>query len=417
VTDLIDQQFGGYRLLRLIGKGGQASVYLGQHLRLQQRYAAIKILHTSVSEQDIQAFQREANTIAALQHPHIVNVLDFDIQQGVPFLVMEYYPDGSLRNQHPRGERVLLPTVVSYVKQFAEALQHAHDHGLIHRDVKAANMLIGRRGEIVLSDFGIVAIAHSTSSIGTQDFAGTAPYMAPEQILQHPRRESDQYALAVVVYEWLCGELPFIGTPQEIALKHLTAEPPSLCEIRPDLSPLLEQVVFKALGKDPKQRFPSVQDFAAALQQASQRKLDASTPTASSSAERRTAPKPPSAPLFSETEQAATMHPPASSGPVSSKSTATPSVQRFLPPIQKYRRGILLSLAGSILLVLVLLLSSSLFPLFFNRSFSSPFFQTTAVVGHGGDSSSHPSYFLALNLQRQVIIIEFMASDPSKAVS
>jgi serine/threonine protein kinase len=416
VTDLIDQQFGGYRLLRLIGKGGQASVYLGQHLRLQQKYGAIKILHASVSEQDIKTFQQEANTIAALQHPHIVNVLDFDIQQGTPFLVMEYYPDGSLRERHPRGERLPLPTVVSYVKQVAEALQHAHDHGLIHRDVKAANMLIGRRGEIVLSDFGIVAIAHSTSSLGTQDFAGTAPYMAPEQILQHPRRESDQYALAVVVYEWLCGELPFLGTPHEIALKHLTVEPPSLCKIRSDLSPLLEQVVFKALEKDPKQRFPSVQDFSAALQQASQGKLDISTPPASSSAERRTAPKSPVAPLISKTEQTAAMHPPASSRPVSSRSTATPSGQRFLPPVKKYQRGILLSLAGSILLVLVLLLSPSLFPLFFNGSFSSPFFQTTAVVGHGGDSSSHPSYFIALNLKSQAVVVEFKGGDPAKPV-
>ncbi|GHP00545.1 hypothetical protein KSF_105920 [Reticulibacter mediterranei] len=280
MADFINQQFGGYQLLRLIGKGGQASVYLGQHLRLQQKYAAIKILHTSVSEQDVKAFQQEANIIAALQHPHIVNVLDFDIQQGIPFLVMEYYPDGSLRERHPRGEQVPLVNVVSYVKQVAEALQHAHDYRLIHRDVKAANMLIGRQGEIVLSDFGIVAIAHSTSSIGTQNFAGTAPYMAPEQITQHPRRESDQYALAVVAYEWLCGQLPFVGTPQEIAIKHLTVEPLSLCQKLPGLSSRVDQVILKALAKEPKERFPSVQEFAVALEQVTQEMPDASSPHA-----------------------------------------------------------------------------------------------------------------------------------------
>src|SRR5260221_2047874 len=182
MADLSGQQFGNYRLLRVLGQGGQASVYLGQHLRLQQKFAAIKILHARVSEQDIDAFQQEANTIATLQHPHIVNVLDFDVQQGIPFLVMEYYPGGSLRQRHPRGERVPLPTVISYVKQVAEALQYAHAQRLIHRDVKAANMLIGPKREIVLSDFGIATIAHSTSSIGTHNFAGTAPYMAPEQI-------------------------------------------------------------------------------------------------------------------------------------------------------------------------------------------------------------------------------------------
>jgi serine/threonine protein kinase len=270
VADLSDQQFGNYRLLQVLGQGGQASVYLGQHLRLQQKLAAIKILHAKVSQQDIEAFQQEANTIAALQHPHIVNVLDFDIQQGTPFLVMEYYPDSSLRERHPRGEHVPLATVISYVKQVAEALQHAHDHRLIHRDVKAANMLIGRSGEIILSDFGIVAIAHSTSSIGIQNFAGTAPYMAPEQIKQHPRRESDQYALAVVAYEWLCGEPPFIGTPEEIAIKHLTVEPSSLCQKLPGFSPHVDQVILKALMKDPKARFATVQAFAIALEQARQ---------------------------------------------------------------------------------------------------------------------------------------------------
>ncbi len=272
MADLSGQQFGNYRLLRVLGQGGQASVYLGQHLRLQQKFAAIKILHARVSEQDIDAFQQEANTIATLQHPHIVNVLDFDVQQGIPFLVMEYYPGGSLRQRHPRGERVPLPTVISYVKQVAEALQYAHAQRLIHRDVKAANMLIGPKREIVLSDFGIATIAHSTSSIGTHNFAGTAPYMAPEQIRQHPRRESDQYALAVVAYEWLCGEPPFVGTPEEIAIKHLTIEPSSLCQKLPGFSPHVDQIILKALTKDPKARFVTVQAFAIALEQAMQGK-------------------------------------------------------------------------------------------------------------------------------------------------
>jgi len=268
------QQFGNYRLLQLLGDGGQASVYLGQHIRLQQKQAAIKLLHAHLSPEDIEAFRQEADTIAALSHPNIVNILDFDIEQGVPFLVMDYYPDGTLRKRHPKGERIALSIVVSYIQQVAEALQHAHDQRVIHRDVKPANMLIDRQGKIVLSDFGIAAIAHSTTSQIMQNFAGTAPYMAPEQIKQRPRRESDQYALAIVIYEWLAGELPFIGTPEEIAIKHLTIEPPSLNQKLPDLPPLLEQVIFKALAKDPKERFATVQAFATAFSQAAQDKSD-----------------------------------------------------------------------------------------------------------------------------------------------
>ncbi|MBV9229384.1 MAG: serine/threonine protein kinase [Chloroflexi bacterium] len=280
MTDQIGQQFGDYRLLRALKQGGQASVYLGQHVRLQQKLAAVKLLQAQLSLDDIDAFQREADTIAELQHPHIVNILDFDVKQDIPFLIMDYYPAGTLHERHPRGQQVPLPIIVSYVKQIAEALQYAHDHRVVHRDVKPANMLIGRQGEIVLSDFGIVAVAHSTSSMRAQSFAGTVPYMAPEQIKQYPRRESDQYALAIVVYEWLSGELPFNGTPEEIAVKHLAAEPLSLCDRLPDLTPQVEQVVFKALAKDPKERFTTVQDFATALEQAMQETLPSSTPWA-----------------------------------------------------------------------------------------------------------------------------------------
>ncbi|HWS84315.1 MAG TPA: glycine betaine ABC transporter substrate-binding protein [Ktedonobacteraceae bacterium] len=226
-----------------------------------------------------QGFEQEAKTIAKLMHPHIVRILNFDVSNGIPFLVMDYCPDGTLRQRHSKGECVPLATVVTYVKQVADALQYAHDQKIIHRDIKPANMLIGQRDAILLSDFGIASTAHSTHSMRTQTFAGTAPYMAPEQIKLHPRRESDQYALAIVTYQWLCGELPFIGTPEEIAIKHLAVEPPSLCQKLPDLSASVEKIVLKALAKDPKERFPTVQAFATALEQASQAKLSVSMPT------------------------------------------------------------------------------------------------------------------------------------------
>jgi serine/threonine protein kinase len=210
MSDLIGQQWGNYRLIHLLGQGGFAEVYQGEHLRLKM-FAAIKILHTHLSEEGIEAFQREAQVIAELVHPHIVRLLDFDVKEGIPFLVLDYASNGSLRQHHPRGTRLPLSQTVNYIQQVASALQYAHDRKIIHRDVKPENMLLGSDGSILLSDFGIATIAHSTSSMSTQTSMGTISYMAPEQIQSHPRPASDQYALAIVVYQWLTGELPFQG--------------------------------------------------------------------------------------------------------------------------------------------------------------------------------------------------------------
>ena len=252
MTDRVGQQLGNYRLVRLLGRGGFAEVYLGQHLRLNMQ-AAIKVLHTQLADAvDIQNFQREAQTIASLIHPHIVRILDFDVKDGIPFLVMDYAPNGSLRRQHPKGVPLPLPTIVSYVKQVADALQYAHEQKLIHRDVKPENMLLGRQNEVLLSDFGTAIIAQSSRYQGTQDMVGTIAYMAPEQIQAHPRPASDQYALGVVVYEWLCGEYLFQGSFSEIAAKHTMMPPPSLRGKVPTISSEVEQVVMAALAGSPR---------------------------------------------------------------------------------------------------------------------------------------------------------------------
>ncbi len=269
MVDRVGQQFGNYRLVSLLGQGGYAEVYLGQHVRFKQQ-AAIKVLHAHLSEQEAQHFQQEAETIATLSHPGIIRVLDFDVQEGMPFLVMDYASGGTLRRRYPKGSLVPLPVIVSSVKQVADALQYAHDQKFIHRDVKPENMLLGRRQEVLLSDFGIATIAHSTSSLSTsaEGTSGTLAYMAPEQIEGHSRPASDQYALGVVVYEWLCGERPFEGSMSELIAQQLSVPPPSLRERVPTIPGEVEQVVLKALAKDPKQRFPRVQDFATALQAA-----------------------------------------------------------------------------------------------------------------------------------------------------
>src|SRR6266496_6798466 len=135
------QQLGNYRLLRLLGRGGFAAVYLGEHIHLNS-HAAVKLLHTRLPDEDAQQFLHEAQLLARLAHPHIVRILDFAIQDGTPFLVMEYAPGGTLRSLHPKATQVPLEAVVSYVTQVASALQYAHDQNLVHRDVKPENMVL-----------------------------------------------------------------------------------------------------------------------------------------------------------------------------------------------------------------------------------------------------------------------------------
>jgi serine/threonine protein kinase len=214
------QQLGNYRIIRPIGHGGFSDVYLGQHLFLNS-YAAVKVLHVVLNDKQVKDFLTEAQTQARLTHPHIVRIFDFAVEADIPFLVMDYLPNGTLRQRHPMGSSLPLDTIVSYVKQIAEALQYAHDHYVIHRDVKPENMLLGPHNEVILTDFGIATIAHNTLSMSTQNGAGTIAYMAPEQINRKPQPASDQYALGIVTYEWLCGEYPFNGTIFELYNQHL----------------------------------------------------------------------------------------------------------------------------------------------------------------------------------------------------
>ncbi len=256
------QRLGNYHLVRLIGHGGFADVYLAEHLYLKTP-AAIKLLRMKVvSTQVREEFLKEAQTIARLNHPHIVRTLDFGVEKKTPFLVMDYAPNGTLRQRYAPGTRLPLPTILSYVRQVADALHYAHEAKVIHRDIKPENMLVGRRDEVLLSDFGIALIAQTSRQSSTEEVAGTAAYMAPEQIEGRPLPASDQYALGVVVYEWLCGELPFRGTFKEVCTQHLFVAPPSLREKVPLLSASIEQVVMKALAKEPQQRFVDVRAFA-----------------------------------------------------------------------------------------------------------------------------------------------------------
>ena len=267
MDDRVGQRLGNYRVMRLIGQGGFGDVYLGEHIHLNTQ-AAIKVLQTRLVGNNLEQFRVEAQTIARLIHPHIVRILDFGVEEGVPFLVMDYAPNGTLRQRHPKGTPLSQANVVHYVRQAASALQYAHDRKLIHRDIKPENMLLGGNGDVLLSDFGLVLIAQSTGSQTTKEMAGTIPYMAPEQINGRPRPASDQYALGIVIYEWLSGERPFNGSFVEIATQHLMTPPAPLYGRVPGVSKTIEEVVFTALAKDPQRRFANMQAFATAYEQA-----------------------------------------------------------------------------------------------------------------------------------------------------
>jgi len=270
----VGEQLGNYRVLRLLGEGGQASVYLGEHVYLKSQ-AALKVRHTVLTEEEQTVFLQEAQTLVRLTHPHIVRILDFAIQDGIPFLVMEYALHGTLRQRHPKGTQLPLGLILPYIQQVASSLQYTHDQGLIHRDVKPENMLLNSHDQVLLSDFGLVMLAPQLfSSEATEpmekSLVGTASYLAPEQLRGKAQSASDQYGLGVVVYEWLCGKPPFRGPFLEVAVQHVSAPPPSLLEQVPDLSPAIEEAVLRALAKEPERRFPCVQDFATALAHASQ---------------------------------------------------------------------------------------------------------------------------------------------------
>ncbi len=268
MADRVGQQVGHYHLQALLGEGGYAQVYLGEHRYLKTQ-AAIKMLAQRLDPAAQQAFLEEAQTLARLIHPHIVRVLDFGLDNGTPFLVMDYAPYGSLRQRYPLGLPLPLPEILPLVQQAAQAIQYAHAAGRIHRDIKPDNLLLGRQQEVWLSDFGL-AVLDERDHTSVPAIAGTLAYVAPEQLQGKPVPASDQYALGVLVYEWLSGDVPFAGDWLEVASQHLLAAPPPLRNKLPALPPAVEEVVLTALAKDPQKRFPSVKAFATALTRASE---------------------------------------------------------------------------------------------------------------------------------------------------
>lgn len=271
-SDRVGQQLGEYRLLRLLAQRGFADVYLGEHLTVNNR-VVLRVFRAVLSDEDHEEFLREVQLLSGLDHPHILRVLDAAVEGGLPFIVMDSPSYETLRQRHPPGARLALETIVTYLKHVASALRYVHDqHNLIHRNIHPGSLVLDPDDAIVLSDFSHAFLAHHSMIMRTQVLAEAVveaiSYMAPEQIQGKPHQASDQYALGVMTYEWLCGRPPFSGSPLEIIGQHLSYPPSSMLGQVPELPPALEEVVFKALAKEPEQRFASAQDFVLALEQA-----------------------------------------------------------------------------------------------------------------------------------------------------
>ncbi|HEY4385760.1 MAG TPA: protein kinase, partial [Ktedonobacteraceae bacterium] len=267
MTYQMGQKLGNYKLVRLLGSGGFAEVYLARHVYLHTQ-AAIKVLQIQLTEDVLQNFLKEARIIANLEHPNIVRVLEFGIEQHRPYLVMNYAPNGTLRQRYPRGRQLAPATVLTLVQQVVAALDYAHVRKIIHRDVKPENMLLSANTTLLLSDFGLALEGHSAYHSQPADQAGTMLYMAPEQFRGYPCAASDQYSLGIAVYEWLSGTLPFVGNGLAIAVQHAHETPVPLHERVPALPVSLSNVVMRALQKEPKARFAQIQEFAAAFAEA-----------------------------------------------------------------------------------------------------------------------------------------------------
>ena len=272
MATLAGQTLGKYQVIERLGRGGMAEVYKAHHPQLE-RYAAIKVLHHFLAEgKDFTArFQREAKAIATLRHPNIVQVYDFESQDDLYYMIMEFVDGGTLKDRLLQSAAPLpYAEIVQIVQDTASALGYAHRQGMLHRDIKPANVLLGKDGRVVLTDFGIARILSDTQFTATGTLVGTPSYMSPEQGMGlHVSAASDIYSLGVILYEMVTGKVPFDSdTPLAVIHKHINEPLPRPRSLRPDIPPALEAVIQKTLEKDPAQRYASADEFKNALDEA-----------------------------------------------------------------------------------------------------------------------------------------------------
>src|SRR5438270_3319157 len=281
------QRLGKYELQERLGLGGMAEVWKALDTQLQ-RHVAIKLLHANLKEDPhfMVRFEREAQLIASLHHPNIVQIHDFQIasseEEGtIAYMVMDYIEGQTLADYiHSTSSRGNVPSPAEIVQLFTSiglAVDYAHQHGMIHRDLKPANILLDKRntrrnpmGEPILTDFGLARLLGLSAGTLTATQLGTPLYIAPEQVSGYGGNErSDIYSLGIILYEIVTGTLPFQGdNPTAVMSQHLNTPPPSPVLINPNVPPALVMVIMRCLAKDPAARFPSATSLTAAIAEA-----------------------------------------------------------------------------------------------------------------------------------------------------
>ncbi len=274
MANLVGKVLGKYRIEAYLGGGGMADVYRARQTNLE-RDVALKFMHPHLAQEAdfLARFEREAKNIAALRHPNIVQVYDFDVDadSSLPYIVMELIEGPTLKQQLDalarRGETLPLPEALRITREVGQALAYAHQRHMVHRDVKPGNTMIDTGGRTILTDFGLSKIISPGAQSATGGFVGTPAYMAPEVGQgQAGDQRADLYALGVMLYEMTTGALPYQGdTAVAVMLMHITTPVPSPRKLKPDLPDWLESVILTSLAKEPEQRFQSVDEMLARL--------------------------------------------------------------------------------------------------------------------------------------------------------
>jgi len=276
MSNLTGQSIGRYQILEQLGEGGMATVYKAYDTRLE-RNVAFKVLRTdqfvpAQLQMVLQRFEREAKSLAKLSNPNIVNILDFGENEGMPYLVMEYLPGGTLKQK--LGQAIPWQKAVQILLPIARGLAYAHLHGVIHRDVKPANILLSEIDVPILTDFGIAKLLEGTDGhtlTGSGVGIGTPEYMAPEQGIGASTidNRADVYSLGIVLYEMVTGRKPYTAdTPMAVVLKQMTDPLPRPTQFVSELPETVEHILFKALAKEPADRYPDMNGLITAMENA-----------------------------------------------------------------------------------------------------------------------------------------------------
>src|SRR5215213_8631204 len=270
-TGVIGTEISGrFRLDEQIGSGGMSTVYRAFDPTLE-RWVAIKLMHRDISSDpdQLERFRREARTVARLNHPHIVTVIDAGEDEGAPYIVFEYVPGETLKDRIRSVGRLPVPEAVAYAIEIGRALSCAHANRLVHRDVKPQNVLIDADGRAKVTDFGIARSMEAKGLTATGRVLGTTDYVSPEQAMGEDVDErSDVYSLGVVLYEMLTGQVPFQAETQVgVAMKHVNEPMPDVQAKRPEVSAAVASVVDRATTKDPRDRYGTVAEMVRDLEQ------------------------------------------------------------------------------------------------------------------------------------------------------